>query len=65
MLPDDALYVPAITLKSVDLPAPFEPIIVIKSPLFTVNDKFFKTCFSSGVPSKVCFLHQIYSLRIF
>ena len=50
ILPEVTGNVPATEFKSVDLPAPLPPIIVIKSPSFTSRFTPFKMCFSFTVP---------------
>ena len=50
-MPEVGCKVPAMILYKVDFPAPFEPITVIKSPLFIVRFISRKAIFSSGVPS--------------
>ena len=42
MLPLSREKAPEIALNKVDFPAPFPPMIVIKSPEFMVKFKFFK-----------------------
>lgn len=50
ILPEVTGNVPATEFKSVDLPAPLPPMIVIKSPSFTSRFTPFKICFSFTVP---------------
>ena len=49
ILPEVTGNVPATEFKSVDLPAPLPPIIVIKSPSFTSRFTPLKMCFSYNV----------------
>lgn len=50
ILPESVRNEPAIALNIVDLPAPFAPIIVMKSPSSTLSERSLSATFSSTVP---------------
>ena len=48
--PESVRKSPQIALKSVDFPAPLEPMIVAKSPFSSSSDRSLIACFSFTVP---------------
>ena len=61
--PLSVMKLPAIAPNSVDFPAPFAPMIVIKSPLRTSSDRSSNAFFASVVPRpKVFVIWEIFSI---